>query len=406
METAAGDPVALLTMDTLPDVAPAPAGENCTAKVMLCDGERVTADPPDKVRLEPVSLMLEIDTLELPVLVTAMFREALFPTVTLPKLIVEGLTESVKPAATPVPVRLTVDVAFVALLLSARFPVTAPALLGWNSTLNVLFCPAASVRGTFRPEVVKPVPVMFAAETVTLTVPGLESCTVWVLVTPATTLPKLTEPGETVSAGATACGAAVAVPETVTVVTAPWELVSKTVPVFVPAVVGLNFTVRANVSPGTITTGVARPVVENPEPLQSILDKLRFPLPAFLRVVTAVVDPPTLTVPRLKTAGVAVNLPTASVVATPARSTFVVGLSGSLLEMLTRPENVPAAFGEKVTFKSTLLPAGILVGGFNEPAANVDPVTATPEILRVDAPEFVMVNGAVATVFTVTLPKS
>jgi hypothetical protein len=350
--------------------------------------------------------MLEMDTLELPELATVMFRDALFPTVTLPKLMLEGLTESDSPAATPVPERLTVDAALAALLLSARLPVTAPAVLGLNSTLNVLLCPAARVRGTLRPEVVKPVPVMFAAETVTLTVPGLESCTVWVLVTLATTLPKLMEPGETVSAGATACGAVVAVPETVTVVTAPWELVSKIVPVFVPAAVGLNFTLRARLSPGTITTGVAMPEVENPEPLKSIFERVTFPFPAFFSVVTAVVELPALTVPKLKTAGVAVNRPTASVVATPVRSTLVVGLSGSLLEMLTRPENVPAAFGENVTFNCTLPPAGILAGGLSALAAKVAPVTATPDILRVDAPEFVRVIGALATVFTVTLPKS
>jgi hypothetical protein len=178
METAAGDPVALLTIDKLPEVAPAVAGENCTANVILCAGERVTADAPDKVRLAPVRLILAIDTLELPELATVMLREALFPTVTLPKLIVEGLTERVTPAATPVPDRLIVDVALLALLLNARLPAAAPAALGLNSTLKVLLCPAAKVRGTFRPEVAKPVPVMLAAETVTLTVPGLESSTV------------------------------------------------------------------------------------------------------------------------------------------------------------------------------------------------------------------------------------
>jgi len=51
---AAGPLVALLTMAREPDVDVAAVGEYCTVKVMLCDGDRVTADPPDNDKFTPV----------------------------------------------------------------------------------------------------------------------------------------------------------------------------------------------------------------------------------------------------------------------------------------------------------------------------------------------------------------
>lgn len=120
----------------------------------------------------PVKPTLEIATFELPVLVTVMFRDAELPTVTLPKLTLEGLMERLKPGAIPVPLSATEGV-LDASLASERVPVEDPALVGSNCTLNVLVWPAFSVSGRLNPEALKPAPVTLAAVTVTLPVPGL-----------------------------------------------------------------------------------------------------------------------------------------------------------------------------------------------------------------------------------------
>src|ERR1700722_6375376 len=102
---AAGDPLALLTMASVPDVVTAVVGEYCTVKLMLCDGDSVTGDPPDKDKFAPVRASLEIATFELPVFVIVTLREAVLPTLTFPKLTLEGFTARLSPAATPDPLK-------------------------------------------------------------------------------------------------------------------------------------------------------------------------------------------------------------------------------------------------------------------------------------------------------------
>ena len=55
-----------------------------------------------------------------------------------------------------------------------------------------------------------------------------------------------------------------AVPDTLTLVVPPCEFVNKMMPLFVPAAIGVNRTVKGSCSPGVITTGVATPSAENP----------------------------------------------------------------------------------------------------------------------------------------------
>jgi hypothetical protein len=171
---AAGDPAALLTMARVPDAAEAAVGEYCTVKVTLCDGDSVTADPPDKEKLAPVKASLEIATFELPVFVRVTLREAVLPTLTFPKLTLEGFTVSVNPAATPAPLNAMADGGLDASLTSDRLPVEDPVDLGLNCTLKAVALPALSVIGRGSPEALKPEPEIFAAEIVTGTVPGLE----------------------------------------------------------------------------------------------------------------------------------------------------------------------------------------------------------------------------------------
>src|SRR3984893_7068029 len=171
---AAGDPLALLTMASVPDVATAVVGEYCTVKLMLCEGDSVTGDPPDKVKFAPVKASLETATLELPVFVIVTLREAVLPTLTFPKLILEGFTARLNPAARPAPLKAMAEGGLEASLTRDKLPVEGPADLGGNCTLKAAALPALRVIGSGSPEALKPAPVIFAAVITTGTVPGLE----------------------------------------------------------------------------------------------------------------------------------------------------------------------------------------------------------------------------------------
>ncbi len=83
------------------------------------------------------------------------------PTWTLPRARVAGETVSCPTAVvTPVPVTGTVNVEFVAVEVIVRFPLTAPAAVGANFTVNVALCPPFNVRGVVMPLTLMPVPVI------------------------------------------------------------------------------------------------------------------------------------------------------------------------------------------------------------------------------------------------------
>ena len=166
--------VALLAMDKVPTVDAAAVGEYWTVNVMLCDGDNVTADPPDKDRFAPVKASLEIATFELPVFVIVTLREAVLPTLTFPKLTLAGFTARLNPAATPAPLKAMAEGGLEASLTRDKLPVEGPADLGSNCTLKAVALPALSVIGRGSPEALKPAPEIFAAVIVTGAVPGLE----------------------------------------------------------------------------------------------------------------------------------------------------------------------------------------------------------------------------------------
>lgn len=303
MGIATGAPLTLLTMARLPAVAAAVVGEYCTIKEMLCDGESVTADPPDNDKFAPVKAAWEITTLEFPVFVTVTVRDAVLPTLTFPKFRLRGFTAKLKPGATPAPLSAMADGGLDASLTRFRLPVDAPADLGSNCTLKLAVLPATSVNGRARPEVLKPAPEIFAAAIVTGTVPELPTKTVCVLATPVTALPKLILAGDRLSADC------VIVPERLTLVTPPWALIKEISPLLVLLEVGLYFTVNVRLSPGTTSTGVAIPDLENPDPLRLICDRVTLAVPTFFNVVTAESVLPCFTLLKLRAAGIAISFP-------------------------------------------------------------------------------------------------
>ncbi|HXN51144.1 MAG TPA: hypothetical protein VN943_04345 [Candidatus Acidoferrum sp.] len=74
-----------------------------------------------------------------------------------------------------------------ALLVKEMEPVTFPAPLGVNTTLNVAFWPGAMLIGSVRPDVLKPAPVTLAPEIVTLAVPAFCNVMVCELLEPIAT---------------------------------------------------------------------------------------------------------------------------------------------------------------------------------------------------------------------------
>src|SRR5260370_38969547 len=83
-------------------------------------------------------------------------------------------------------------------------PVTFPADVGANTALNVALWPAAMLIGNARPEMLKPAPVTFALEIVTLTVSPFCNVIVCELLEPMATAGKLALVGVAASCG---CGA-------------------------------------------------------------------------------------------------------------------------------------------------------------------------------------------------------
>ena len=155
--TAAGAPVALLTIDTFPPTGPVIVGLNWTVRMRFCDGERVTgALPPVIVKPDTPKFICEIVTFELPVFVMVTFcvgEEV--PVVTLPKLRLVGLMPSVRVAAIPVPERAA-DVGEVgALLVIETLPEARPAEVGRNATVIAVCCPAFMLKGSVNPLTLK-----------------------------------------------------------------------------------------------------------------------------------------------------------------------------------------------------------------------------------------------------------
>ena len=83
----------------------------------------------------------------------------MLPTVTLPKLRLEGLEPSA-PGATPVADSGVVKVGFDAVEVTVMLPLTLPAAAGVNLTVKLALCPDVSVIGTVTPLTLNPVPLV------------------------------------------------------------------------------------------------------------------------------------------------------------------------------------------------------------------------------------------------------
>jgi len=131
-----------------------------------------------------------------PVLPIRIVWEFVEPTVTLPKLALEGvrLIAAWRDCA-PVPVREMVSGELVALLVTVTLPDALPAAVGANTALTVAVAAAFKVKGTVIPFTLNPVPLAAMLEIWTAAVPVLLKMMGLVALLPVLTLPKLTEAG-------------------------------------------------------------------------------------------------------------------------------------------------------------------------------------------------------------------
>ena len=136
---AAGEFVALLVTVTLPDTPPAVVGVKTTLRVAVWPAVKVSGGVrPLVVKPAPETLIWEMLTLELPMLVRATVCVLLLPKVTFPKLKEAGLAESCRIGATPVPLSATVSGEPGALLTRERLPVALLATVGVKLNVNVV----------------------------------------------------------------------------------------------------------------------------------------------------------------------------------------------------------------------------------------------------------------------------
>jgi len=168
--TTSGEFGALLMSVMLPEKVLAEAGTNPTLKEAEPPGatESGKASPDG---LNPVPAREACVTLRVVVPGFRMVSVCVLvtPTVTLPKLMLVGIT--VICGCTPVPLRETTAGEFVAVLTTLMFPDTAPVASGENFAVSGRLWPAESVTAPGNPVTLNPVPAAATCEMLTLPVP-------------------------------------------------------------------------------------------------------------------------------------------------------------------------------------------------------------------------------------------
>ena len=299
----------LLVNAIAPDEAPAAVGANLTCSVSTCSGPSVIGKlAPEKLKPAPETLPELIVTGPVPMDTSSSDCVDEDPTVTLPKLRLPTLSESsVVGAASPVPLRLTVAVAFVdEVLLIVSPPEAAPAEAGSNFTCKVTVCFGLSVSGKLAPETLNPAPVTAAEFTVTAAVPVDVRVSDWVDEVPTVTLPKLRLAALSDNCG---LGAASPVPLRLNAAVALVEelllIVSR--PLAAPALVGSNCTSSVTLSFGLSVIGKLAPDTLNPAPVIAAELIVTAAVPVDVSVSGCVEEEPTVTSPKLRLAALSDN---------------------------------------------------------------------------------------------------
>jgi hypothetical protein len=116
------------------------------------------------------------------------------PTLTLPKVTLEGMTEIC--GCTPVPESAITSGELAALLTTVKLPARLPVAVGANATRKEVDWPAARLKGSPSAALLNPAPLSVICEMETLEFPVFEIVTVFTALVPVVTLPKLSDAGD------------------------------------------------------------------------------------------------------------------------------------------------------------------------------------------------------------------
>ena len=294
-----GEFEALLVTVTAPVTLPAADGANVAVSVTVCDGFSVAGVVnPVTENPVPVAATLVMFTAALPELVKTMFCGALVPTATVPKLTLAGFADNCPVAVLAEPLRAMLSEESEALLLTVTEPVSLPAVAGLKVTVNVAVCDGFNVAGVVSPLTENPVPVAATLEIFTAALPELVKTTCLVVLLPVLTPPKLMLVGFAVS-WPVGVDDPVPLSAIVTVGLLGSLLVTATLPVTLPDVVGENVTVACADCPALMVFGVVIPLIPNSAPLIVMTDTVKSADPALLSVRVALPWSPVDTVPKL-----------------------------------------------------------------------------------------------------------
>lgn len=131
-------------------------------------------------------------------------------------------------------------------------------------------------------------------------------------------------------------------------------LVTVTLPLALPAVVGLKTTPNVNVCDGVSVTGPLTPFNVYPVPLTAIDDICTFVLPVFVIVSFFVEEVPVFTVPKARLAELNESVCVAATPVPPKAT--VAGEFGALLAILTVPARLPAVVGANTALNVAVAP--------------------------------------------------
>jgi hypothetical protein len=155
---------------------PAAVGAKTTDKLALLPAANVYGkDRPLTLKPAPLTLAVEIVTLDDPEFESVNVWVWVLPTSTLPIFMLEGTLKYPGVGFVAVPERATPTVPSEAFEISDRVALADPAAAGAKITDKLVLVPAANVYGKEMPLTLKPVPLMLAAEIVTLDPPVFDS---------------------------------------------------------------------------------------------------------------------------------------------------------------------------------------------------------------------------------------
>lgn len=165
------------------------------------------------------------------------------------------------------PIPVTGMLSGVALLTTAAVPETLPAILGEKRKVSAIEFPGVTVAGSAGPVMLKPVPVTVVCEMTKLALPESLRVSVRVFDTLTGTLPKATFDGTAEIFGIMPTPLNVAVKFGLLAL-----LVTVTLPVAVPMIVGMKVILKETWLPGARLSGRVMPLVVKPVPVTATFE--------------------------------------------------------------------------------------------------------------------------------------